>query len=295
MQVRHIDRYSAVFMLLLCASWSLQQIAAKLAMPEVGPLTQAAIRSVGAGLLVGGWALWREPRILARDGTLGGGLLAGVLFALEFFLLFIGLQLTSASHAILFLYTAPFFVALGAVWLLPDERLRPLQWAGLALSFAGVALALRVSGSMSREMLLGDLLTLAAGAMWGATTLTIKATALRFAPATKILLYQLLASAALLTVAALVSSEPWPRALSAMALGSLAYQTIWIASLTFLGWMWLVSHYHAGELSAFSFVTPVMGVLAGWAIMGDPMSPTFLVAVAMVAAGILLVNWPAAK
>ncbi len=282
-------------MLLLCASWSLQQIAAKLAMPEVGPLTQAAIRSLGAGALVGAWALWREPRILARDGTLGAGLLAGVLFALEFFLLFIGLQLTSASHAILFLYTAPFFVALGAVWLVPDERLRPLQWAGLALSFCGVALALRVSGSLSYEMLIGDLLTLCAGAMWAATTLTIKATRLRFAPATKILLYQLLASAALLTLAALVSHEAWPHDLSPVAVASLAYQTVWIASLTFLGWMWLVSHYHSGELSAFSFVTPVMGVFAGWAIMGDALTPSFLVAVAMVAAGILLVNWPEGK
>lgn len=289
-QARPLDLTAIALMLLFCASWSVQQVAAKLAMPEVPAMMQAAVRSSGGAIAVSLWMLARTPQVFRADGSMKLGLIAGLLFALEFFLLFLGLQLTTASHAVLFLYTSPFFVALGIHFLVPDERLRPLQWGGLVLSFAGVAMALGVSGFTSREQLIGDLLTLAGGAVWGALTVTVRVTSLRNISAPKLMLYQLAVSAVLLSLAAWLLGESWPVKVSPLSWASLAYQTFWVASVTFVGWMWLVSRYRSAELASFGFLTPVLGVAAGWAILGDPISPFFALAVVLVAAGIVLVN-----
>jgi drug/metabolite transporter (DMT)-like permease len=235
---------------------------------------------------------WRDPSVFARDGTLGGGLVAGLFFALEFLFLFLGLQWTSASHAVLFLYTSPLFVALGLIWIAPDERLRRWQWGGLVMAFSGVAVALGVSLNVSVEMLIGDVLCLIGGIMWALTTLTLKATRLRYASASKVLLYQLVVSSVLLTPAALLKGERLSLDVSAQAWGLIAYQTIWVGAVTFMGWMWLIANYRAGELSALTFTTPVLGVVAAWLIMGDPVPLSFALAVVLTVAGITLVNWP---
>ncbi len=287
---RPLDAFAIVLMLVFCTSWSLQQVAAKLAMPEVPSMVQAAIRSTGAALSVALWMFVCKPGLFRFDGSMKLGLWAGFLFALEFFLLFLGLQWTTASHAVLFLYTSPFFVAIGVSHFVPGERLRAVQWFGLVLSFTGVALALGVSGFSSREQFVGDLLTLAGGAVWGMLTVTVRVTSLRAISAPKLMLYQFGVSAILLSLAAFVMGERWPVNISALSWASLAYQTFWIATITFVGWMWLVTIYRSAELASFGFLTPVLGVAAGWAIMGDALSSTFIFAVAMVAAGIFMVN-----
>src|SRR4029078_11753323 len=144
-------------MLMLCLSWGFNQIAVKLVLPDVPPMLQALSRSVGAlpVLLIIGWL--RGVKFFERDGTLWAGLSAGILFGSEFLLIYRGLLLTSASRAVVFLYTAPFFVALGS-YLFLDERLRATQWGGPGLSFAGVALAIGVpQANVDATVLLGDL------------------------------------------------------------------------------------------------------------------------------------------
>jgi drug/metabolite transporter (DMT)-like permease len=290
--VRPLDSIGTLMIFGLCASWGLNQVAAKIALADIPPLTQATLRSVGATLVLGAIGIWREPTLFARDRTLPAGIICGICFALEFVALYIGLQYTSATHAVLFLYTAPFFVALGLPLITPTERLTTLQWAGLALSFVGVALALGVSGQVSHEMLIGDLLTLIAGALWGATTLILKGTNLRAARPIKALLYQLAVSAVVLGGGILLFRESMPTQISGISWWSLAYQTLWVVCITYMGWFWMISHYRAGELSAFTFLTPIFGVAAGHFLLGDAIAPGFAIAVALVAGGILLVNWP---
>jgi drug/metabolite transporter (DMT)-like permease len=292
--VRPLDRVAVLVVLLLCASWGFNQITAKYALTEIPPLTQAAMRSGFAALVVGAFALWRPPRLIASDGTLAGGLLCGLLFGIEFIVLFVGLQWTTASHAILFLYSAPFFVSLGLLFIAPDERLSRLQWFGLFLSFCGVAVALGVA-SVSRLQLIGDALSLLAGALWAGTTLVVKGSRLKLARPEKVLLYQLVVSTFVIGAAAIIAGERLPTHVSPLVAFCFAYQTFWIVSVTFFLWFWLIARYRAGELSAFTFLTPVFGVLASVILMGDPVTPAFLGAVALVAGGILLVNWPAVR
>jgi drug/metabolite transporter (DMT)-like permease len=286
---------AVAWMLMLCLSWGFNQIAVKLTLPDVPPMLQAMIRSAGAlpVLLLIAWL--RGVRLFERDGTLGAGLFAGLLFGLEFVLLFHGLQLTSASRAVVFLYGAPFFVAFGSYQFL-GERLRASQWGGLGLSFIGVALAIGVpQADVDASVLLGDLLVVSAGALWAGTTLVVKATPLLQAPPEKALGYQLAVSVPILGFAAWVAGETLTRVPGPLALSLMAYQAIWVVGLTFLIWFALVKTYSASKLSAFSFITPLFGVVAGYVIMHDTLTPIFGVAAVLVMAGLYLVNKPDPK
>src|SRR5258706_10246769 len=176
---RPLSPGAVALMLMLCLSWGFNQIAVKLALPDIPPMLQAMIRSAGALPVLLLIAKARSVKIFASDGTLVAGLFAGLLFGLEFVLIFRGLLLTSASRAVVFLYTAPFFVALGSYRFL-GERLRASQWGGLGLSFAGVALAIGVpQANVDADVLLGDLMIVGGGALWAATPLISKGTAAR--------------------------------------------------------------------------------------------------------------------
>ena len=289
---RPLSPGAVALMVMLCLSWAFNQIAVKLALPDIPPMLQATIRSACALPVLLLFARLRGVRVFASDGTLGPGLVAGVLFGVEFVLIFAGLAYTPASRAVVFLYTAPFFVALGSYRFL-GERLRPAQWGGLALSFAGVALAIGVpQANVDTRVMLGDLMVIAGGAIWGATTVVAKGTRLRFAPPEKALGYQVAVSIPILGLAAYIAGESLTRMPGPLALSLMAYQAIWVVGTTFTLWFALVQTYSASKLSAFTFITPLFGVVASYVILHEELTLAFGVAALLVIAGLYLVNRP---
>ena len=167
---RPLDSSAIALVLLLCLTWGFNQVVVKLLLPEIPPLTQAFLRSLAGFAVILLVALVRRVCLLRRDGTLRAGLWAGTLFGIEFIFLYSGLLWTTASRASVFLYTAPFFVAFGSYRYL-GERLSRLQWAGLALSFVGVAVAIGVpQPNVDAKVMLGDAFMIAAGSLWGRGT-----------------------------------------------------------------------------------------------------------------------------
>lgn len=289
---RPLDVFAVSIMLLLCLSWGINNVMVKLALAEVPPLMQATVRSIGGFvvILVASW--FRGIPLFRRDGTLKAGLLMGTVFAAEFVLIFFGLLYTTASRAVIFLYTAPLFVSFGAVNLL-GERLRPVQWGGLGLAFLGIVVAIGVpQANVDRTVLFGDLLLLLGALGWGGTTLIFKASNLSKAPAEKTLIYQTGVSAPLLALGSVALGETMARMPGPVALGSLVYQTVWVVGITFLLWYVLMKRYPASKLTAFTFITPLFGVAAGHLILNEPITAAFAVAVALVIAGLFLVNKP---
>lgn len=288
---RPLDGVAIIVTVILCLSWGINQVAIKLAIPEIPALLQSAVRSTGAAIIVAAWARWRGISLLKSDGTLVPGLIAGLLFAIEFILLYRGLVLTTATRAVLFIYLAPFFVVVGGLF--SGDRFGLSQWLGLLACFAGVGVAFGVpAAAADPRQIVGDLMVVAGALAWAVTTLVIKGSALRRISAEKTLLYQLVVSAPVLFLAAMAFGEHLNGVPSAIALGSLAYQTVWVASVTYVAWFALIIRYSASRLSVFTFLTPLFGVAAGHFVLGDPLTPAFALAVAMVAGGLVLVNWP---
>jgi drug/metabolite transporter (DMT)-like permease len=289
---RPLDAASMVLVVFICLSWGFNQPAIKLAIHDVPPLTQCAIRSSLATLIVLGLMRLRGLPIAARDGTLVPGLMAGLLFGVEFLLIYRGLLYTTASRAVLFIYLAPFFVVIGARWLFPDDRFGLKQWLGLLMAFLGMVVAFGVPAPATEpNQLLGDVMMAFAALGWAATTLIIKSSALARVSPEKTLLYQLVVCVVMVTLGALVFGERIVAMPSAVALGSLAYQTI-VVGTTFSLWFALIVKFSASRLSAFTFLTPLFGVAAGHLVLGEPLTPAFAVAVLLVAAGLILVNRP---
>ena len=288
-----LDALAVVALVLCCFLWGLNQVAAKAALPEIPALWQATVRSAGAALLVLLWAGRRGIAMFARDGTLKGGLLAGALFGAEFFCIFVGLQFTTASRMVVFIYISPFVVALGMPLIARSERLAPVQSVGLMVAFAGVAWAFAEGFSRPAAgpmQWLGDGLGVLAGVLWGATTLAIRATALGHASAEKTLFYQLGVSALLLLAAALLVATPIPDRLSTLAWASLVFQTVVVSFASYLVWFWLMRHYPATPLASFTMLTPVFGLILGAVLLAEPVTARLLIALGTVAAGIFLVN-----
>jgi drug/metabolite transporter (DMT)-like permease len=288
----HLDTLAISLLLASCLFWGFQQILIKTTVGEVPPLWQAALRFTGATLILWLWCLARGVKLFERDGTLRAGLLAGALFAGEFSCIYLGLRDTTASRLTVFLYTSPFVVAILLPRLVPSEKLRPVQWVGLVIAFIAVAVAFSegFSGETTSRQLRGDALALAAGVLWGLTTLVIRASAMATASPEKTLFYQVAVTAVAAPLLSLALGETWSLNYSAYAWSSLAVQIVIGAFASFLAWMWLLRHYPATQMSSFTFLTPLFALVFGVALLKEPLTVQLVLALCGVAAGILLVN-----
>jgi len=286
-----LDASAFSIMVLLTALWGFQQVAIKLTAADVSLVMQSGIRSIIATALLLLWVFVKKMSLWGRDGTFWPGVMAGLLFGGEFVFIYAGLGHTAASRMVVFIYLAPVFTALGLHGTVPGERLVPGQWAGVLVAFAGVALAFADGFAASGgSTWLGDLCGVIAAALWAATTVLIRATRLARITATKTLFYQLAVSALMLPLASLAMGEPGVVALTPLAIASLAYQGAIVAFASYLAWFWLLTRYLAARLAVFSFLTPLFGVLAGVAVLGEPLTPSFALAALLVGGGIVLVN-----
>lgn len=295
-QKQALDAVAVAVLLVLCASWGLQQVSIKIVNQGISPLIQSGIRSAGAAILLLIWMVVRRETFFQRDGTLWWGIAAGLLFAGEFLLIYWGLEFTLASRSVIFLYLSPFVVALGAQLFIPGERLSLVQIGGLCCAFAGIVFAFSESLSYpTYRMLIGDSMLVGAAVFWGSTTVLIKASPLAVIKPSKTLLYQLTVSAVVLPIGALIKGEPGIMMMNGLIVVNLLYQTVWVAFITYLAWFWLIRNYPPSRLASFTFCTPLFGVLAGGLLLKEPITSKLILALIFVGVGIYLVNRPDAK
>ena len=286
-----LDSKASGIMFGLCILWGLQQVVLKLAAPDISAVMQIALRSGLSALMV-------YPMIKLAKGTslwgrdyLAAGILVGLLFAAEFFLVAQALRFTSAAHTVVLLYTAPIFVALGLHWKLPSERLSLIQWLGIACAFFGIVIAFlfrpTASQAAASSALWGDALALLAGVLWAATTIAVRLTKLAEAPATQTLFYQLfIAFLVLLPVAFFMGQATihW----SVLSLTSLLFHTVVVSFASYLIWFWLLKKYLASQLGVFSFLTPIFGMCFGVVLLNEQLELNFLVGTCFVLMGVSL-------
>ncbi|MBC2703965.1 DMT family transporter [Desulfobacula sp.] len=286
-----LDFKGVLLLILLCASWGFNQVAIKVAIEGISPVLQAGIRSIGATILVLIWMNVRRIPVLAKDNTLWWGIAVGLLFSIEFILIYRGLNFTNASRAVIFLNTSPFAVALGAQLFIPGEKLNKIQVSGLCLAFIGIIIAFNESLNLpTRQMLIGDIMLTGAAVIWGATTVVIKAGPLASIAPSKTLLYQLGISAMVLPAVSPAFGEPGITNMTPLVITSLFYQIVWIAFITYIAWFWLISNYAVSRLASFTFLTPFFGVIAGAVFLNEQITLYLICALVLVGTGIYLVN-----
>lgn len=287
----HLSLFAIIIMLVLCASWGLQQVTIKIANEAVPPVLQAGIRSLIATFCLTLWMSARKIRIFSNDGTLVPGLISGVLFGVEFLLIYVGLDYTSASRAVIFIYTSPFFVALGVHLFVPNETLTFRQVQGMALAFLGIIVVFGEGLTvLSGDEWKGDVLIFIGAILWGATTVLVRATKLsRIAPS-RTLYYQLAVSIPVLFPLSYFMGETGISTLTPIVIGCLLYQSVFVAFFTYMTWFWLIARYPASKLSSYTFFTPLFGVGFGIMLLSEPLTIGLIIGLPLVALGIFAVN-----
>lgn len=290
-----ITAAGVALIVLLCALWGANFVAIKIGNRGFPPLLAATLRSVGATILVGAWVVLRGRSFGGSRRLLMHGAITGVFFALEFVFLYAGTGYTSASRAILLVYTSPFWVALGAHFVLRGDRLTWAKMLGLVLSFAGVLAVFRApGGGLGPHHLWGDGLEVLAAVSWAATTLYVK----RFMQplgisSLLILFYQVAFSVPVLLAAAVLFGQTAVTRWRFDSVAALAYQTVIVAAISYIAWFWLLQRNRASVIHSYTFFAPLFGVLFGGLILGDHLPLLLWVGLALVGSGIYLVNRPA--
>ena len=289
-----VDMAAAAIMVGLTLSWGLNYVAAKISYAGYDPVFVSIARSVLGGLCVFGWCRLRGIRLFEADGTLIAGIAVGALFGVEFLCLYVGLEYTTVARNTLLVNAMPFWVLIGSHFLL-GERINARKFGGLALAFCGLA-AVFADGIVAGTdaTLTGDLLSLGSGVLWALTSIFIKRSRLVEASAEKLLLYQL-AGAAVVGLLVLPFVDAPIREVAALPTLALLFQSFYVVAVTYVLWFWLLTRYPASSLSSFAFLSPVFGVLCGALFLGEPLTIKIFLALALIAAGLIIVNRPIRK
>ncbi len=286
-----MDAFDAVSLTGFALLLAFNQVIIKVVNEGLQPVFFAGLRSLGGALLIFAWMRLRGIAFTLPSNTIIPGLFMGALFAIEFICLFWALDLTSVIRTSVIFYTMPMWMALGAHMFIPGDRLTPAKSAGLVLAFAGVVIALSMRGDSGEASLAGDLLALAGALGWAGLALLARGSALREVRPEVQLLWQLTISAPLLLIAALFFG-PLLREPELIHWAGLGFQIVVIVSAGFLFWLWLLSIYQPSSVAAFSFLSPVFGVLLGWMLLGEQVGSGILIALALVCGGLILINRP---
>ncbi|MGZ9809843.1 DMT family transporter [Pseudoroseicyclus sp. H15] len=284
-----IDAFGAAALIGFSLLLAVNQVVTKLTYAGIQPVFFAGIRSLGAALCI--WAFYRlrgRPIRLGQGRVALAGVICGVIFAFEFLMLFLALDLTNVTRTSILFYSMPVWTLLGSHFVLRSERISGSAAFGLAAAMAGVALALAERGGQSAN-LVGDLCAVGAGMGWAATLLIAKNSPLSELRPEGQLLWQVAVSAPILLLLAPLFG-PLIREFEPIHLAGIAFQIVVVVSFGFIFWLWLLSIYPASGVASFSFLAPVFSVALGWLVLGDHLSWRLFGALALVALGIVLIN-----
>jgi len=277
---------------LVCFLWGVNAVSIKFSNQGMPPLMAAALRSLVSGALVWAYARIKGRGVSFPSGETRHAMVIGLLFGLEFLFVYWGLSFTPASRSLIFLYTHPFWVALGAHFLLKGDRLSPAKLFGLALAFCGVASVFQArSPELPPFYWVGDLMELTAAILWAATTLYVKhITGKVSLDHYQTLFAQLIYAFPVLALGSVLFELPPDLNLNLVVLASLFYQSVVVAFASFLVWFWLIHRYTVSRLAAFTFMTPLFGVILGGWVLNEPLTFFVWIGLACVAGGIYMVN-----
>ena len=290
---RAVDLPVVVWMTFLCGLWGFNAIAIKAVTAFLPPMLAAGLRGVVAMPLLLAFGWWRGETMRFRAPMWGHVLAVGLIFALEFVLAYSGARFTSGGHVAIYFNMAPFFVAVGAHFLLPGDRMHAARWAGLVLAFGGVLVL------FSDDVLVqkagywrGDLLVILAALAWSMGTLYMKRFMAQSLNGFQMLYAQILVSTPALLGAALWMEPVGTVGLGLEAVGILVFQGVVVVFFSYLIWMNLLRVYSASAMQSFTFLTPVWGVLMGVVLLGETVTWVTGLGIALVGTGLYLVNRP---
>jgi drug/metabolite transporter (DMT)-like permease len=288
----YLDLRAMVFLIILTLLWGFNYAAIKYSNQGVSPVFAATLRSIIASICGVIYCVKKGERLFHTDIILFHGFMVGLLFGLEFACIYFGMLYTDAARTALFIYLSPFVVAIGAHLFLKGDRLNFLKTSGLIIAFTGIFVVFGGRPNTAKPtMLIGDILEIMAAFLWGATTLYIKRFMAEKVHPINTFLYQLIFSIPILFIVSLILEPRWIYGIDPYIVASLFYQSVIVAFISYFIWFKLIHEYSVSRLSAFTFFTPIFGVLFGILFLNEELTVSLMVGLPLVSTGIFFVNW----
>ena len=288
----YLDLKAIISILILTLLWGFNFSTIKYVNQGLSPVFASTLRSVIASICGVIYCIRKKEKLFHTDIRLFHGFVVGLLFGLEFACIYFGMLYTDAARSVLFVYLSPFVVAVGAHFFLRGDRLTLLKIVGLILAFTGIFI---VFGGRPRTakatMLIGDLLEITAAILWGATTLYIKRFMADKVHPIHTFLYQLFFSIPILFIVSFILEPQWIYKIEVSIIVFLLYQSFIVAFISYFIWFKLIHEYSVSRLSAFTFFTPIFGVLFGILFLNEELTVSLMMGLPMVSLGIFFVNW----
>ncbi|MDP3016730.1 MAG: DMT family transporter, partial [Deltaproteobacteria bacterium] len=288
----YLDMKAILAILILTLLWGFNYSAIKYSNEGISPVFASALRSLIASICGAIYCLRKGEKLFHTDIRLFHGIVVGLLFGLEFACIYFGMLYTDSARSVVFVFLSPFVVAVGAHFFLKGDRLTLLKTLGLMTAFVGVLFVFYGKPKTAKpNMFIGDLLEITAGILWGATTLYIKRFMAGKVQPIHTFLYQLFFSIPILFGVSLILEPDWIYRIDPLILTSIFYQSVIVAFISYFVWFKLIHQYSVSRLSAFTFFTPIFGVLSGILFLGEELTFSLMVGLPMVSVGIFVVNW----
>jgi drug/metabolite transporter (DMT)-like permease len=289
---QYLDIKGILTMIIVTLIWAFNYTAVKYSNQGISPIFACTLRSIVASICGVFFCMRRKEKLFHTDIMLFHGFIVGLLFGLEFACIYFGLLYTDAGRSVVFVYLSPFVVTIGAHFFLRGDRLTFLKGLGLVLAFAGIFFVFQGRPKAAKStMIFGDILQIAAAVFWGATTVYIKKFMAEKIHPINTFLYQLVFSIPILLIVSLVLESRWIYQIDLTIIASMFYQSIIMAFISLVIWFKLIHEYSVSRLSAFTFFTPIFGVLFGIVLLGEEFTSSLMVGLPLVCLGIFIVNW----
>jgi len=287
---KSIDGLAASFLIVFSILLGLNQVCVKLVNVGMHPVFQVALRSTLAIIPILLYCYFTKKKIIISDGSFIPGVIAGILFAVEFIFLFTALDYSTVTRVSLIFYTMPVWLTISAHFLIDNDKLSLKKIIGLALAVFGLILAIyEPSGEYNEKQFFGDLYSLLASFCWAAIAIMLKTTRLNKSIPETQLLYQLIVSGIILLPISFLFND-FIRDMNINLVFIFLFQVIIIMCLGFIGWLWVMSRYSASSTSSFAFLTPIFAVLFGWLIMDDNINLQIYLSLFLTCLGIYIIN-----
>jgi drug/metabolite transporter (DMT)-like permease len=274
--------------------WGSTFLAIRVGVREVPPFLLAGMRFFAAGLVLYAWMRIQGTPSPTRHEWLGASFLAVLIFVIDYGLLFWSEKRVPSGIAAVMMATIPVFIAIAEILLLRTQRLTPRLAIALLVGIGGVAVLVSHSSSFGDGPIdaVGAMALLVASMSFSlASVLTRKLTL----PESKVMSSgaQMLAGGILLTLTAAALGEFKEfdvRAVSTGAWLALAYLIVAGSIIAFTAYVWLIHHESPTKVGTYAYVNPVVAVLLGYFLGGEPLGARTLVGTSLVLVSVIVIT-----
>ena len=271
--------------------WGSTYLGIRFAIETIPPFSMAALRFLSAGAILFGWSTWRgagrPPWAHGRSALVVGTLLLvsgnGLLSWAE--------QFIPSGVAALIVGTVP-------VWMVLLDALRPegsrpgaAVVLGLVLGMAGIAILIgpaELGGSPVD--IPGALAVCVAAFSWALGSIYSRSAPQSSSTLQNVGMQMLLGGVLLLCVALALGERVEPALISARSAWALVYLSLIGGVVSYSAYVWLLKVSTPAKVSTYAYVNPVVAVLLGWALAGEPLTPRVFLATAAVVSAVVLIT-----